>query len=273
MLFGDQEMGKRQHQKRRDAAAVALDATVVGLQIERPGPQVRGRVDQAGRPLLAERPDRDVRGQRRRGEPDGLGRRPTVERGEDPVVAAKTGIAEVGMPVIIADLTTIAAYLPMILVPGIMGDFMGVMPKVVSVALLGSVLVDHFLIPVLAARWFRRRSPSEVKASHLKSSRGFFGILTTGYTYVLDWALNNRWAVVTSSILALVWAGAMLGIDPPFTLEGVRFFTESRAFSIAKAEHELGWRPEVDLEEGTQRSVDWYREQGWLLPGRNAQST
>ena len=80
-----------------------------------------------------------------------------VERGEDPVVAAKNGIREVGMPVIVADLTTVAAYLPMLLVPGMMGDFMGVMPKVVSVALLGSVLVDHFLIPVLAARWFRQR--------------------------------------------------------------------------------------------------------------------
>src|SRR5690606_23233543 len=71
-----------------------------------------------------------------------------IERGEDPVTAAKVGIEEVGAPVIVADLTTVAAYLPMMLVPGIMGDFMGVMPKVVAVSLLGSILVDHFLIPV-----------------------------------------------------------------------------------------------------------------------------
>ncbi|MCG8449674.1 MAG: efflux RND transporter permease subunit, partial [Pirellulales bacterium] len=62
-----------------------------------------------------------------------------IERGEDPVSAAKTGIEEVGLPVIAADLTTVAAFLPMVLVPGIMGDFMGVMPRVVSVALLGPV--------------------------------------------------------------------------------------------------------------------------------------
>ena len=68
-------------------------------------------------------------------------------------------------------------------------------------------------------------------------------------------------------------AGSLLGIDPPFTLEGVRFFTESRAFSIDKAENDLGWRPEVDVGEGTRRSVAWYREQGWLSPGRNAQGT
>ena len=68
-------------------------------------------------------------------------------------------------------------------------------------------------------------------------------------------------------------ASALLGIDPPFTLEGVRFFTESRAFSIEKAGSELGWRPEVGIEEGARRSVAWYREQGWLPPGRNAQGT
>ncbi len=74
-------------------------------------------------------------------------------------VAAKTGIDEVGIPVIAADLTTMAAFLPMLLVPGIMGDFMGVMPKVVTAALLGSVVVDHFLIPVLAAYWYRQGTP------------------------------------------------------------------------------------------------------------------
>ena len=31
------------------------------------------------------------------------------------------------------------------------------MPKVVSVALIGSVVVDHFVIPTLAARWYRKR--------------------------------------------------------------------------------------------------------------------
>src|SRR5690606_13628426 len=82
-----------------------------------------------------------------------------IERGEDPVDAAKVGIEEVGIPVIAADLTTIAAYLPMLLVPGIMGDFMGVMPKVVTAASIGSILVDHFIIPTLAARWYRRRTP------------------------------------------------------------------------------------------------------------------
>ncbi len=148
-----------------------------------------------------------------------------VERGEPPVVAAKNGIREVGTPVIVADLTTIAAYLPMLLVPGIMGDFMGVMPKVVSVALLGSILVDHFLIPVLAARWFRQRVRSQDDTARLPEGEEGEGIigrrLTQLYVRILEWALNTRWAIVASSLLALVWAGLMI------QHVGFTFFPES----------------------------------------------
>lgn len=131
-----------------------------------------------------------------------------IELGKTPSQAAKDGINEVGLPVIMADLTTIAAYLPMLLVPGIMGDFMGVMPIVVCVSLLGSVLVDHFLIPVLAARWYtQRKTAVEVdEASH--EHRGWF---TMQYVAILDWALSYRWAVASCTVLAIVWAVFIMG--------------------------------------------------------------
>lgn len=74
------------------------------------------------------------------------------ESGADAVTAAKRGIDRVGMPVIAADLTTVAAFLPMLLMIGVMGQFMSVMPKVVAFALVGSILVDHFVLPAAAAR-------------------------------------------------------------------------------------------------------------------------
>ncbi len=147
-----------------------------------------------------------------------------VERGEDPVAAAKNGIREVGTPVIVADLTTVAAYLPMLLVPGMMGDFMGVMPKVVSVALLGSVLVDHFLIPVLAARWFHQQAAAPASDSGpfaVKADGFFFRWVTQTYMTILRWALSTRWAVITTTVLALVWAGVMM------KHVGFTFFPES----------------------------------------------
>jgi len=55
-----------------------------------------------------------------------------------------------------------------------------------------------------------------------------------------------------------------LGIEPPLHRRRVDFWTKSRAFSIEKARRVLGYSPRVDLEEGVERTVAWYRQAGWL---------
>ncbi|MEK6234630.1 MAG: efflux RND transporter permease subunit, partial [Planctomycetales bacterium] len=156
-----------------------------------------------------------------------------LERGETPVEAAKKGIDEVGIPVLAADLTTVAAFLPMLLVPGIMGDFMGVMPKVVAVALLGSVLVDHFLIPVAASMWPQRirsrqqpatpsdpETPSNSTSNPSKAgsfSRNLFLPMTmvarlfaAAYEATLRFSLSQRWVIVIGCGYAVGWAYLMI---------------------------------------------------------------
>ena len=71
-------------------------------------------------------------------------------------------------------------------------------------------------------------------------------------------------ALVRAGAWGAEQAGRLLGIEPPLTLETVRFFTESRAFSIDKARQELGWSPQVDIDEGTRHAVAWYRQEGLL---------
>jgi len=180
-----------------------------------------------------------------------------IERGEDPTTAAKTGIEEVGLPVIAADLTTVAAFLPMVLVPGIMGDFMGVMPKVVSVALIGSVLVDHFVIPTLAARWYKQHTPkhdaaevfAKVSSGPAESEstagtrvRPNLGPGTRLYASVLQAALNNRGVVLVLCAVALFGTGKLFG------KLGFEFFPPSDRgqFSI-KYELPLGYSIEETL--------------------------
>ena len=199
-----------------------------------------------------------------------------IERGEDPVTAAKVGIDEVGLPVIAADLTTVAAFLPMLLVPGIMGDFMSVMPKVVSVALLGSILVDHFIIPTLAARWYRQREvgseqqtaessrvatrrtaseqeppasvdpsshssglqkhPSPDAHGHLSRVRPNLGLGTKIYLASLRLALANRYVVVVLCGLSLLGTFMLLG-----HLGYVFFPTSDRGQFSVKYELPLGY--------------------------------
>jgi dihydroflavonol-4-reductase len=62
-----------------------------------------------------------------------------------------------------------------------------------------------------------------------------------------------------------------LGIEPPIYRRRVDFFTKSRAFTIEKARRLLGYAPQIDLESGIARTVEWYRAQG-LLPDRRPSS-
>lgn len=59
-------------------------------------------------------------------------------------------------------------------------------------------------------------------------------------------------------------ACAPLRIEPPLYRRRVDFFTKSRAFDIARARAELGYAPQVGLNEGIRRTLDWYREYKWI---------
>jgi len=197
-----------------------------------------------------------------------------IERGEDPIDAAKIGIEEVGVPVLAADLTTVAAFLPMVLVPGIMGDFMGVMPRVVSVALIGSVLVDHFVIPTIAARWYKRQQPVSDQsavfaavsrhehAAVASQVRPNLGPGTRLYASCLRHALANRAAVLVLCVVA------MFGARKLFDKLGFEFFPPSdRGQFNIKYEMPLGYSIEGTLAASRviTDQLDTWKERGLLV--------
>ncbi|HEU5228938.1 MAG TPA: SDR family NAD(P)-dependent oxidoreductase [Ktedonobacteraceae bacterium] len=54
------------------------------------------------------------------------------------------------------------------------------------------------------------------------------------------------------------------GERAPLTRSRVAFLTQSRSYSIASASRELGYRPEVGLEEGMKQTAAWYQKHGYL---------
>jgi nucleoside-diphosphate-sugar epimerase len=77
-----------------------------------------------------------------------------------------------------------------------------------------------------------------------------------------------RWRVPRSlawlGAAGLEAAGKLTGRDVPLSRTGVAFFSENRRSTFARAERELGFTPQVELEEGVAKTVAWYREQGLL---------
>lgn len=75
------------------------------------------------------------------------------EEGMSRIEAAKKGIGEIAFPIIISTATTVAAFIPLGLWPGIMGEFMMILPITLSVVLGSSLFVAIFFNSVLVSQF------------------------------------------------------------------------------------------------------------------------
>ncbi|WP_299394849.1 efflux RND transporter permease subunit [uncultured Gelidibacter sp.] len=75
------------------------------------------------------------------------------EEGMSRIEAAKEGIGEIAFPIIISTATTVAAFIPLGLWPGIMGEFMMILPITLSVVLGSSLFVAIFFNSVLVSQF------------------------------------------------------------------------------------------------------------------------
>jgi multidrug efflux pump len=77
------------------------------------------------------------------------------EEGMPRVEAAKQGISEIAVPIIISTATTIAAFIPLGLWPGVMGEFMIYLPITLSVVLGSSLFVAIFFNSVMVSQFMK----------------------------------------------------------------------------------------------------------------------
>jgi multidrug efflux pump subunit AcrB len=78
-----------------------------------------------------------------------------MEQGWERAVAARKAVGEIAIPIIAATATTLAAFFPLLLWPGIVGEFMGFLPKTVIVTLSSSLFVALVIVPVLCAMFMQ----------------------------------------------------------------------------------------------------------------------
>jgi len=78
-----------------------------------------------------------------------------MEEGFKPLQAAKEGVGEVAMPIIASTATTLAAFLPLMLWPGMMGQFMSLLPLGLIITLSSSLFVALVINPVLISTFMK----------------------------------------------------------------------------------------------------------------------
>ncbi|MCD4690431.1 efflux RND transporter permease subunit, partial [bacterium] len=130
-----------------------------------------------------------------------------MEQGKPAREAAILGAKEVQAPVTAAVLTTVAAFLPLLLMTGTWGKFMAVIPKVVTFALLVSLVEALFILPSHMADFGRvTRRQNRFRPIFLK--------LTGRYERFLRLVLRRRYlSMVAIFLMAVVAMGLVTTLD------------------------------------------------------------
>jgi hydrophobic/amphiphilic exporter-1 (mainly G- bacteria), HAE1 family len=132
------------------------------------------------------------------------------DMGQAPVDAAINGRSEIGSAAIAITMVDVVVFMPIALLPGIVGEFLKEYAAVVVTATLFSLFVSFTLTPLLAAKWsMRKRSEAEPKWVRALDDRRLDAILllTAIGLWIAGsftgWFLMNILAVFIVALLVL----------------------------------------------------------------------
>ena len=136
--------------------------------------------------------------------------------------AATKATSQIGWPVITATLTTMLAFIPIIMMPDKSGAFIKSLPVTVIFTLLASLIIALSLTPYLAGRFFKK--PLN-KGNSEQTIRGIPMLLKTlikgPYRKTLNFSLKKPWLIIVLSLFAF-------GLSVYFFTEiGVSFFPKA----------------------------------------------
>ncbi len=159
-----------------------------------------------------------------------------VEQGLTPKEAALQGTYEVAWPVVTTVLTTVAAFVPFLLLPGTMGFFLEPLPIVVTFALLLSLLEVLFILPSHLSDIITSTYARKVR----RGDRGWFIRLRNVYEHVLRVAVRWRYVAVALVVSTSVLLAVAAQYRVPFVLfrefESSQFFVNFETSANAKLE-------------------------------------
>jgi HAE1 family hydrophobic/amphiphilic exporter-1 len=163
------------------------------------------------------------------------------EAGEPPREAASKGAREIAFAATAATVSVAAVFIPVIFVPGLVGNFLGEFGATVAIAVLLSLVVALTLTPMLAARI----PPPEERAhgSIYHHFERWLRALEGGYRRILEWTLSHR--AVTIAIALVAFAG---GCGLQQTLGGEMFPPADVGRFFIAMETPPGTSPEGSLE-------------------------
>jgi multidrug efflux pump subunit AcrB len=124
--------------------------------------------------------------------------RKQILRGVAPLAAIGNAVTRMRLPLVSSTATTILTFLPMVMLPGPAGDFVGSIAKAVVVMLASSLLLALVVTPVLAA-WLLPAGLHKT-ARHWWDNGMDSGRAGRGLARSLDWALRHPWGSIALAL-------------------------------------------------------------------------
>jgi multidrug efflux pump subunit AcrB len=135
------------------------------------------------------------------------------EYGMDPITASKKGVGEVAWPIISSTATTLAAFVPLAMWPGMMGEFMKYLPITLIIVLGSSLFVALVINPVLTSVYMKlKENEPNRKRLHI----------ITGIVTVLGILLVGAGSIVLGNVFIL--AGMFILMNLYFFRPGAAWF-------------------------------------------------
>ena len=150
-----------------------------------------------------------------------------MTEGASPRLAYGLAAKRMAWPITASTATTLAAFLPLVFWPGVVGEFMKYLPITLSLTLFASLLMALIFVPTLGAAFGRAGGAADAETAKrlaADSEEGLEGVrgLTGTYVGVLKRALAHPGKVIAGSVLLLV--GVQVGYAA--VGHGVEFFPE-----------------------------------------------
>lgn len=134
-----------------------------------------------------------------------------LEEGMDRREAAIRGAHEMFPAVLTSTLTTIFAFLPMLLLSGEMGMFIKIIPIMITVLLLSSLFEAFYFLPLHAYEF--------LKVSHSESfTKRIWKILSSWHNRVLHFVFKRRWISLISIVTIILSLTAVMIKNSKFQL-------------------------------------------------------
>ena len=128
-----------------------------------------------------------------------------LEDGMEPYAASMRGAAEVSFTVLSMSTSLIAVFLPILLMPGLVGRLFREFAETLSITILISLVISLTLTPMLCARFLEHRAASSRPNRFVRGLESGFDWLLDGYRSSLTWALRHAGIVGMIFLLTIAF--------------------------------------------------------------------